>query len=138
VSCLFAGRCSYKLLFAQQLALAAQLHLAQDDNTNGLGGTEVERTNSSKVPWLVVGPDGIELAIAHKVRVAPPTNLSDEDTSKVPLVRLACMFDREHMLLSHFKVLAHLQQLMLFVLTCTCGRTFCMLSYSLWIGVLIT
>ncbi len=75
----------------QQLALAAQLHLAQDDHANGLGATEVERTNSSKVPWLVVGPDGMELAIAHKVRVALPTSLSDQDTSKAPLVRRACM-----------------------------------------------
>ena len=73
----------------QQLALAVQLQLAQDDHANGLGATEVERTNSSKVPWLVVGPDGIELAIAHKVRVAPPTSLSDQDTSKAPLVRHA-------------------------------------------------
>ncbi len=76
----------------QQLALAAQLQLAQDNHANGLGATEVERTNSSKVPWLVVGPDGIELAIAHKVRVAPPTNLSDQDTSKAPLVRRACIY----------------------------------------------
>jgi len=76
----------------QQLALAAQLQLAQDNHANGRGATEVERTNSSKVPWLVVGPDGIELAIAHKVRVAPPTNLSDQDTSKAPLVRRACIY----------------------------------------------
>ncbi|KAA6423385.1 MAG: hypothetical protein FRX49_06446 [Trebouxia sp. A1-2] len=69
----------------RQLALAAQLQLAQDNHADGLGTTEVERTNSSKVPWLVVGPDGIELAIAHKVRVAPPTNLSDQDASKSPL-----------------------------------------------------
>ncbi len=98
----------------QQLALAAQLHLAQDDHANGLGATEVERTNSSKVPWLVVGPDGMELAIAHKVRVALPTSLSDRPRHiKSPsgasclYARLcsspyvaACMSDREHMLVT--------------------------------------
>lgn len=69
----------------QQTAIAALLRSVQEHPADGSGAAGVERTNSSKVPWLVVGPDGIELAIAHKVRVGCPS--TDHNTANLPPVR---------------------------------------------------
>ena len=71
----------------QQTAIAALLRSVQEHPADGSGAAGVERTNSSKVPWLVVGPDGIELAIAHKIRVGCPSSSTDQDTSNLPTVR---------------------------------------------------
>ena len=49
----------------------------------------VERANSSKVPWLVVGPGGV-CSVAHKLSVAPVyTCNNDSKHGKQLLVRLA-------------------------------------------------
>ena len=74
-----------------------QARLAQGNAANGSGTPEVERTNSSKVPWLVVRPDGVELAIAHKVRLAPSSNDTDHKMAKATLVRLhMCVYSSRH------------------------------------------
>ncbi len=75
----------------QRLALAMQQRQAQGHPATASETAQVDRTNSSKVPWLVVGPDGIELAIAHKVRTAPSSNNTDSDAAKTILVRIICL-----------------------------------------------
>ena len=73
----------------QRLAQAIQQRLAaQNQTADGSSDTEIERTHSSKVPWLVVGPDGIELAIAHKERL-PRATTADNDQIKTAQVRTA-------------------------------------------------
>ena len=75
-----------KFISVQLVAVAVQQRLAQDGVTHDSDVYEVERTNSSKVPWLVVGPDG-NCSIAHKLRV----DRSSSDRKKQPLVRASCV-----------------------------------------------
>ena len=72
----------------QLLAIALQQRLAQESAANLSDAHEVQRTNSSKVPWLVIGPNGVELAVAHKIRVFPVANNTEQHPAKPTLVRL--------------------------------------------------
>lgn len=67
----------------QTLAAAVQQRIAQGTGTHDNGIYEVERATSSKVPWLVVGPDGV-CSVAHKLRADP---IGQTEQSKSSLVR---------------------------------------------------
>lgn len=81
----------------QALAAVLQQRLAQ---TPTVQEKHVERAHSSKVPWLVVSPDGV-CSVAHKISVAPTDKRNDDVKHGKQLVRLAtqlctCILACEH------------------------------------------
>lgn len=77
------------LALVQALAAAVQQRMAQLATVHDNHIYTVERANSSKVPWLVVGPGGV-CSVAHKLSVAPVYTCNDDSKhGKQLLVRLA-------------------------------------------------
>lgn len=82
-------RCFLRLRipFVQVLAAAIQQRLAQSPVVQD---KRVERANGSKVPWLVVSPDGV-CSVAHKLSAAPTDSSNDDGKRGKQLVRPATL-----------------------------------------------
>lgn len=69
----------------QELAAAIQQRMALAITVHGNQAYNEQRDNSCKVPWLVVGPDGV-CSVAHKLSVDTVDNCDDKPRKQM-LVR---------------------------------------------------
>ena len=76
----------------QMRTQAAQLTQTQRVQVMAATGG-VMRSSSSKIPHLVVGPDGIELSIAHKERIKAAMQPDKKSTGSTSMVGVTLVYD---------------------------------------------
>lgn len=64
-----------------------RVQVAQSQAAQLAAANIVMRSSSSKIPHLVVGPDGMELSIAHKERIKSALQPSTDQSAAKTMVR---------------------------------------------------